>query len=398
MHALQCKAQDIFQDLSSDPFDESLFTLVHFLLKGLAGAMLRMKESLQAEMIRFARLKENDPDRCAFVYALGEEMITLAKNGRYSKFQQKLLALDENEVFLFFTRRMFLASLMGFHFSLSDLMLSHGFKVETQGLPSPLHEVLNTADDALAVATIEFLVERCKLDVDTCSPGTWETGLHVAVRRQLPDAVKRLVALGADVNAVALNDAMPLTMANEALKLAAESKDGDGKANQPQIDIAIDMVEFLVEHKARDTWRRDTADSGDTSVFQSAEANKLSTAHMGMRYSDSGTRAGDAAGSTLAEDRKVMRSFSGGGGGESTRVSFAGGGPRIAIDVVAGGGVTTSGMMSFSGGGPMAPPCAVNDLDEQLEQQHGVEIEAVTKGIGALGRSSDGAHLFSTGD
>ena len=38
------------------------------------------------------------------------------------------LAAFASQVFLFFTRRMFLGSVLGSHFALSDLMIQHGFQ------------------------------------------------------------------------------------------------------------------------------------------------------------------------------------------------------------------------------------------------------------------------------
>ncbi|CAN0547605.1 unnamed protein product, partial [Ectocarpus sp. 12 AP-2014] len=43
----------------------------------------------------------------------------------------------------------------------------------------------------------------------------FRTPLHVAVRRGLFEAARRLIELGADVNAVAKGDVMPLTLAEE---------------------------------------------------------------------------------------------------------------------------------------------------------------------------------------
>jgi len=40
-----------------------------------------------------------------------------------------------SQVFLFFTRRMFLGSVLGSHFALSDLMIQHGFQGSSTCLP-----------------------------------------------------------------------------------------------------------------------------------------------------------------------------------------------------------------------------------------------------------------------
>ena len=75
--------------------------------------LFKPKESIEQEMQRFASLRINDPTRAHRVFTQGELLITLANQGKYGKFQATCMNIDADDIYLFFTRRIFLGALKG---------------------------------------------------------------------------------------------------------------------------------------------------------------------------------------------------------------------------------------------------------------------------------------------
>lgn len=61
-------------------------------------------------------------------------------------------------------------------------------------------------------------LHRRKSVIETSAPqiqNSWYTALHIAISKQLVNTTKMLIHHGADVNAVAINDEMPLNAADK---------------------------------------------------------------------------------------------------------------------------------------------------------------------------------------
>ena len=128
-------------------------------------------------MQKIDELRKEDPARCKLLFEQGEKLLSLAKSGSVSRFQAAVAAVKQEDMLLFFARRIFMTALLGGHYMLAQVMLDNGFAVSLPGLPStPLHDILQvTEDDSSAAAVAEFLVARAKLDVNSPAEQSWET-------------------------------------------------------------------------------------------------------------------------------------------------------------------------------------------------------------------------------
>jgi hypothetical protein len=106
-------------------------------------------------------------------------------------------------------------------------VIDNGFPIRSHAYPSHIHLALETVEDHLGIAIVNFMISQgidinrqvtqcMEPSVSRCSncrmsqrpllfqvKGTWETALHVAVRRGLVATASALMERGADVNAVA---------------------------------------------------------------------------------------------------------------------------------------------------------------------------------------------------
>lgn len=131
-------------------------------------------------------------------------------------------------------------------------------------------------------------------DINYQAATTWLTPLHIAVRRLLSETVRLLISLGADVNAVAEGDLMPLNVLQ-----AVVAADGDVDAQRSK-ECILDM---LMKSGAKASWRRLGADGGEMPSHSSTSG----VAKVGYSPSFvSHSRTGDSG-------AKKVR-FTGGGG------------------------------------------------------------------------------------
>jgi hypothetical protein len=201
-------------------------------------------------------LVQAEPEKAKFVFSIGESMITTASNGQLSKFKKICLENDKENIFLYFVVKSFEASLFNGHLMISAFMVENGYELNNLYLPLSLHSCLKQLDDLLCVPIIRFFLQH-KADINIQAPATYFTPLHIAVQRSLFESTKALVDGGADVNAVADGDLMPLNI--------AQSK-GEGR-----------VAELLVASGAKDTWRRRSA-SLSAGIEEATANTSISTA------------------------------------------------------------------------------------------------------------------------
>ena len=190
-------------------------------------------------MTRFADMKDTNPEKCAEIFRLGQELVLLASNGQLRKLQMKISTIEKSDILSFFTINMFKSSLINGHLMVANFMIDEGYPLSSTMLPPVLHECIPEVEDFHCETICDFLVKR-GFDVNFQEHNEWMTPLHIAIKHQLPSGVKKLIDLGADVNAIARNDIMPLNMAQSAE--ISESKDL--------------IVKLLIEKGARSCWRR----------------------------------------------------------------------------------------------------------------------------------------------
>jgi len=118
-------------------------------------------------------------------------------------------------------------------------IIEKGYPLADPKVPSALHESLGAVDDSRALDIINFLIAK-GLDVNLqVSPG-WIAPLHVAVKFGLVECVRRLLEAGADPNAVAKDDLMPLNAVDAITDLETKQR----------------ITDLLIAKGARATWRR----------------------------------------------------------------------------------------------------------------------------------------------
>lgn len=202
-----------------------------------------IRESLESQMKRFQQLRETDEARCKKMFTLGEMLLECASRGQFGKFQRLALTADKDDILIFFVVRMIEAALCGGHLLLAGFMIDNGYPLNKNlgAIPNCLHVALKNTNDTLARDIVEFLVSK-RVDVNAQEQQTWDTALHIAIRRNLFSTCEALMEAGADVNAVAKNDIMPLNLAEASL-----CEDLEGRAA---------LIRLLEDRGARRTWRR----------------------------------------------------------------------------------------------------------------------------------------------
>jgi hypothetical protein len=170
-------------------------------------------------MEHIERLRSSDPVLFGHRFALGDGLVRSCTSGALRKVVEAINGAEDDDIFFYFAVKMFHAALINGHIMIANFLLDQGFPLQyagTTGVPHPLTEAIAVVEDFRAIAIIEFLVIGKRMDVNAQPPPNWFTPLHIAVKRGLLETVKFLLAHGADANAVAKDDTMPLTLA-EAL-------------------------------------------------------------------------------------------------------------------------------------------------------------------------------------
>jgi len=181
------------------------------------------------------------------MFSLGEDLISAARNGELSRFK-KLALNDSDNLLIYFVAKAFQTSLLMNHLMISTFIVQNGFPANSKvgfGLPNFLNECLSSLDDNSCVPVIAFFLNTEQFDINHQAPGTWLTPLHIAVQRLLSETCKFLVANGADVNAVADGDLMPLNIIKKMKSLDTEDIRKRGIIST-----------LLLQSGAKETWRR----------------------------------------------------------------------------------------------------------------------------------------------
>jgi ankyrin repeat protein len=220
---------------------------------------------IQMRILNDLRNSNNDIDKekAKDIFIKGEQLVSHASNGELRKLKllsDELMNKYNNDLFIptYFIAKMFKSSLENGHLMIASYIIDQGYPYQSFNVPNSLQECLRLVEDHRGVDIVEFLISK-GLDVNYQSQGTWLTALHIAAEVGLIETVKTLIRLGADLNAVADGDLMPLHMTD---KCNASTKD--------------EIVELLKSNGAKLSWRKDNIQTANT-VFKSFSGSHQSS-------------------------------------------------------------------------------------------------------------------------
>lgn len=202
------------------------------------SSLFNLKVPLKTELSRFVTLKAKDPDMAVMEIKRGAVLVGMAGRGQV---EELAAMVRRRPTWWWFTSQMFTEAALHGKTNVVDFMVSNGLPLDQPPVCDVLVQLAQAAqgDGSEAVAMTRHLVVSHGLLASQQRHTDWYTALHVACERGLYPLAVCLVALGADVNAVAKDDVMPLHCAE--------------KANEPGPIRAI-----LLKRGARRTWRRDS--------------------------------------------------------------------------------------------------------------------------------------------
>jgi len=185
-------------------------------------------------------LKLNNDEKFRDIFQKGEYLVRLAEAGSLRKLQSIIECLEDDEfVPMFFLSEMMKKALIGGYLIVVGYIIDKGYPLNNPKIPCVLHECLSVVPDHLAEEIIKFLYAK-GFDINLQVYPNMLTTLHIAVKQKLVNTVKCLLGLGADPNAVAKEDIMPLNIAQ--------------KSEQDMENEAI--TEILIQKGAKPTWRK----------------------------------------------------------------------------------------------------------------------------------------------
>jgi hypothetical protein len=221
----------------------------------MATGVFSVNGSIDAELRRFKELAKDEPLRSKQIYANGEKLITLAATGEYAQFKRFAVGVEKEDLMTYFVAKALMASLVGGHLMLSSFILDNGYPLHLEkGVPNLLHDCLRELSDYECVSVVALLASK-GVDVNKQEKETWLAPIHIAVTQQLSETVRALADAGADVNSVAGDDSMPLSLAHKL----PSGRSTDSSYEKDAI------IKLLVERGARSSWRRDQAGAMGTS-------------------------------------------------------------------------------------------------------------------------------------
>ncbi|CAM9365120.1 unnamed protein product [Sphacelaria rigidula] len=149
----------------------------------------------------------------------GQILVDLAGAGRLRELDHVLSKCPRDEILTWFSVRMFQAACLHNNLSTMRFMVDRGFDMGFSAVSDALHWLVKGANTEMdgkdILPATEFLVKEARMSPNVQRHSDYRTPLHLAVERGFFEAARRLVDLGADVNAVAKDDVMPLSLAEE---------------------------------------------------------------------------------------------------------------------------------------------------------------------------------------
>ena len=239
-------------------------------------------------MARFDTLIREQPQRVAAMMRTGRQLEQLAARGDLMQIGAVLSFVQAGDLLPWFSVKMFKAACGGNHRDVMQFMVERGFDIQQPGV-DPMHQVVAgwVASGGEVGAgplgpTLRWLVSE-GVDVNAMRRGDGWSALHVSSALQSLEASTALLAMGADVNCVALADVMPLHCAKGGEAGAAQAAaEAEAKTKAEAAAQAVTrnntftpasavpaapaaeagaasaptaLVALLLAHGARPTWR-----------------------------------------------------------------------------------------------------------------------------------------------
>ncbi len=229
--------------------------------------------SFEDDLSFIQHLEATEPAYARALIRQGQELVRLASSDGLRQIMALVGRTKPRELLPYFTAKMFLGACFNGHINVMRYMLQQGFDYTREPCKYLLHRVVDSQLSTKRKAAVLQAVCRLGYHVDEPAPPLGFTPLHVAVATGDIPNVASILSLGADVNAVANKDVMPLTLAVSAAKCAIASSSNphldwqSETASLPQ-DVKVEdlavasiiehpMVHLLVRAGAKLTWRAD---------------------------------------------------------------------------------------------------------------------------------------------
>lgn len=232
---------------------------------------------LSQEMQLLTNIRRSKPELAKKIIEKNELLLSICRNGSLSQLYKYIAIYDHCDVnnierpLCYFVIKGFIAALTNRHFIICDQMIKNGFPLNSlrsiiPTMPPILSQcfsqlIQDEEGDARSVQIINYLLLK-DCDINTQDSTSWETPIFMAIRCQFLECIECLISHGADVNVVAREDLMPLTLAN---KLSEENNKNY---------IYSNIVSLLQFHGASTSWRKQPIEVQRVN-FNSSHSNKI---------------------------------------------------------------------------------------------------------------------------
>ncbi|KAK1931143.1 hypothetical protein P3T76_013332 [Phytophthora citrophthora] len=216
------------------------------------------------EMKRLEKLREQDPESASNLVANGKLLVDFVRDGNLRALHCAAEHLVEGQVLIFYVVRMFREACASRRLDIVRFMLLNGFDLHQSYMRDILHSVVESVQSSQsdAVQPLIRLLLDAGVDVNWQRKSDLYTALHVACCKNLYPLAYLLVLYGADVNAIAADDSMPLSCAYNIGQTKTLTKE-----EQKQQEL---LVSFLITNQARPTWRKQPRVKMNTSNSEGA--------------------------------------------------------------------------------------------------------------------------------
>ena len=172
-------------------------------------------QTMAEEMVRISELRRDSPGLAEKIMTQGNLLVQLATHGgaaeKVSMFEIFLNKCKPGEFLQWHIVKALQGAATEGHLELFKIMMRHGAPLRsTDGKPLGILAACVESGAATCGNVIRYLINECKLNVDASAPPDYYTHLHDACMRLDYPTVELLVELGAGVNSIAGDDAVPL--------------------------------------------------------------------------------------------------------------------------------------------------------------------------------------------
>jgi hypothetical protein len=116
--------------------------------------------SIDQEIGYFKNLTRSDPEKARHVFATGEQLITLARNGSLSKLKRFIDETERSDMLIYFVSKALHESLEANHLMVAAYIIDSGYPLNFHSIPSALIHCVERLDDQICESTARFLVQK----------------------------------------------------------------------------------------------------------------------------------------------------------------------------------------------------------------------------------------------